>query len=162
MADNREITIPVVGLNEYVFSPPSSMGWSESEYADVLNQEINATEAPATNLYDIKTSTSKLKVLPSSSSLLVDPNSYNSEVETAQDQTVSVPKREEWNEEETEIKMDELTEEETVEVEVENDSLEETVHEAVEEVPEEVIYYGIPGPPWLSELVRIKSLYEAS
>jgi hypothetical protein len=151
MADNREVTIPVVGLNEYVFSPPSSMGWSESEYSDVLNQELNSTQAPTTNLYDIKTSTSKLVVLPSSSSLLVDPDSYHSEVETVQDRTVSAPEEEE-----------KAAEVETDKVEVENDSLEETVYEAVEEAPEEVIYYGTPEPPWLSELVRIKSLYKAS
>lgn len=61
---SNPIDIPVVELEEFVFSPPGAMGWSDTEYQRVLEQEPDASMTNFSNLYNIRKDSKHLNVLP--------------------------------------------------------------------------------------------------
>ncbi|WP_221563424.1 hypothetical protein [Alkalihalobacillus sp. TS-13] len=64
MSNRANIEIPLVDLEEFIFSPPGAMGWSESEYQKVLEQEPDASMTNFSNLYNIRKNAKKLTILP--------------------------------------------------------------------------------------------------
>lgn len=110
---SNHIDIPVVELEEFVFSPPGAMGWSESEYEKVLEQEPDASMTNFSNLYNIRKDSKYLNVLPPVGEIDLD-ESYTTGTENTQEETSYEPVLEDIQPveetEETEVEQDEVFE----------------------------------------------------
>ncbi|MGM7700671.1 hypothetical protein ACSVDE_03035 [Pseudalkalibacillus sp. Hm43] len=128
---SKHIDIPVVDLEEFVFSPPGAMGWSESEYQRVMDEEPDASMTNFSNLYNIRKESKQLNVLPPVGEIDLE-ETYTIEQEETHKEPIHEPVLEEVPQlEETEV-------EETEEIEEEEKEL-----VAPHKIPEVVLNYKL-------------------
>ncbi|WP_408010462.1 hypothetical protein ACJROX_09240 [Pseudalkalibacillus sp. A8] len=96
MSNRANIEIPLVDLEEFIFSPPGAMGWSESEYQKVLEQEPDASMTNFSNLYNIRKNAKKLTILPNIEDFeihepILDQNEEEKLTQVAQEEMAEAP-----------------------------------------------------------------------
>ncbi len=113
---SKHIEIPVVDLEEFVFSPPGAMGWSESEYQKVMEEEPDASMTNFSNLYNIRKDSKQLNILPPVGEIDIE-ETYTIEQEETEQETAYEPVLEEVPQlEQTEVEETEELDEEQEEV----------------------------------------------